>query len=61
MEKLERIPKGFTPKLTNGEAILYISDTDQEKAVLENQREGILLQLPTQSALARGYWSELPK
>ena len=60
MESLKTVPAGFTPKLTNGEAVLHISDADAEVAVMVNNRTGIILKLPTQSALARGYWEQLP-
>lgn len=61
MKQLEVVPEGFTPKLTNGEATLFISDADEDLAVMVNERTEMILELPTQSALARGYWEELPK
>ena len=60
MKQLTEVPKGYKPMLTNGEAILHISSEDSDVAVLENPRSGVIVELPTQSALARGYWRELP-
>jgi len=61
MRRLRKIPEGYKAVLTNGQSILYVSDGDKETAVLENPRAGIITQLPLQSALARGYWEEIPK
>lgn len=59
MKELSKIPKGFTAKATNGEAILYVSDEDQDIAVLVSKAGEVITELPTQSALARGYWKEI--
>jgi hypothetical protein len=61
MKILTEIPEGFVGRLTNGEAVLYVSETNEELSILVNPTTNIIRELPTQSALARGYWSELPK
>lgn len=61
MRKLRALPKGYKAVLTNGQSILYVSDEDKEKAVLENPRAKTFVELPLHSALARGYWEEIPK
>lgn len=61
MEQLEEVPKGWKPTLTNGQITLHLSDKEPELAVLLNEVSKTVVKLPLQSALARGYWQELPK
>lgn len=59
MKQLTEIPDGYKPMLTNGESVLHLPSKDSDIAVMENLRLGVILELPTLSALARGYWEEV--
>ena len=61
MKVLKKVPDGYRPRATNGTSVLYISESDSERAVMVAERTGEILEVPTNSALARGYWTELPK
>lgn len=60
MKTLDAVPTGYRPRMTNGQAVLYVSVADPARAVLVNDRTGTIVAMATDSALARGYWTDLP-
>ncbi len=61
MRSLTKVPNEYKPRATNGTSVLYVSEVNAEQAVMVAERTGEILELPTYSALARGYWTELPE